>query len=152
MQASTRRHEVLEQLSTLPIRGRSWPKGVAGMAWVVITLIGVRFIQVASGFNGPAVNPYVAACMVLLFVALLVIAYYMWAGHTTIDDRGIRQSWVMRREINWDDINTAKFIPLLGSKRLVCFPRRGRPIVFQGASLELQRAFAQISLIYQKRH
>lgn len=151
MQASSQYQEVIERLPTLPIHGRSWPKGVAAAAWLVIVLIGIRFVQVASGFQGSMVNPYVAACMLLLFVALLVIAYYMWSGKTTIDTQGIRQSWIMRREITWDEINTAKFIPLLGSKRLICFPRRGRPIVFQGASSELQQAFAHISLVYQKR-
>lgn len=144
-------YDLLQQLAPLPIQGRSWPKAVAALAWVIIAVIGIRFIMIASKTPSTLVNPYVAASLVVLFIALLVIAYYMWTGHTTIDATGIRQSWIMRREISWDQIKTAKFIPLLGSKKLVCFPHRGRPVVFQGATLELQRAFAEISLAYQRR-
>jgi len=50
----------------------------------------------------------------------------------------------------WDELHFAKFVPLLGSKRLICFTARNRPVVFQAGNQELQIAFAKIALIYRK--
>lgn len=138
-------------LGPLPIKGRSWPKSVACLAWAVLGLIALRFLYVASTVASQSTTPLIAASLLALLLALVVIAYYMWTGQTSIDDQGIRQSWVMRREITWNDIRFAKFIPLLGSKRLICFSHKGRPVVFQGATPELQIAFAKISLQYKRQ-
>ncbi|MBJ7265268.1 MAG: hypothetical protein JHC61_16845, partial [Burkholderiaceae bacterium] len=85
------------------------------------------------------------------FVGLAVVAFYMQRSVTTIDERGLRQTWIAKREVAWDDIQFAKFVPLLLSKRLVVFTRRGRPLVFQGSTQALHIAFAKISLVYRSR-
>ena len=82
---------------------------------------------------------------------LAVVAFYMQRSVTTIDERGLRQTWIAKREVAWDDIQFAKFVPLLLSKRLVVFTRRGRPLVFQGSTQALHIAFAKISLVYRSR-
>src|SRR3546814_9693255 len=76
---------------------------------------------------------------------------YMLISVTNINEAGIQQSWLGRREVAWEDIQFAKFIPLVASKRLICFTTRGRPVVFQAGTKELQVAFARISLVYRRR-
>ncbi|WP_341668044.1 hypothetical protein [Alcaligenes sp. SDU_A2] len=142
---------LLKDISPLPVQGRSWPRWVAATAWLVLVLIGIRMALVASSPQGAAISPLLAGSLVLLFTGLIVIAWYMWHGVTTIDQDGIRQSWIMKRQVQWQDIHFAKFVPLFNSKRLICFTRRGRPIVFQGATPELQVAFAKISLVLRRK-
>lgn len=146
------RHEQLRQtLGPLPISGTAWPGWIKILAWCVMALIGAKLIQTAIGPSGQGVNPVITASVTITFMALLVVARCMQVSVTTITDEGIEQTWITRRAIQWDDITFAKFIPLLASKRLVCFTGRGRPLVFQGGTKELQIAFAQIALVYRKR-
>ena len=146
------RHEQLRQtLGPLPISGTAWPGWIKILAWCVMALIGAKLIQTAIGPSGQGINPVIAASVTITFMALLVVARCMQVSVTTITDEGIEQTWITRRAIQWDDITFAKFIPLLASKRLVCFTGRGRPLVFQGGTKELQIAFAQIALAYRKR-
>lgn len=133
----------------LPIRGRSWPKPIALMAWAVIALIGLRLGFIATHY-GDQVATSIIACVVLAFCGMIVVAYFMLVGQTTITTAGIQQEWILKRELLWQDLKFAKFVPLFFSKRLICFTKRGRPIVFQGASPELQVAFAQIALAHRR--
>ena len=146
------RHEQLRQtLGPLPISGTAWPGWIKILAWCVMALIGAKLIQTAIGPSGQGVNPVITASVTITFMALLVVARCMQVSITTITDEGIEQTWITRRSIQWDEITFAKFIPLLASKRLICFTGRGRPLVFQGGTKELQIAFAQIALVYRKR-
>ena len=117
----------------------------------MLGLIAFQFVITATGPNGQNVNPYVAASLVACYVALVVVARYMTTSVTRITAEGIQQSWLSRRLITWDDIQFTKFIPLISSKKLICFVSKGRPVVFQGGTRELQTAFAQISLVYRRR-
>src|SRR3546814_19911960 len=85
------------------------------------------------------------------FAGLVVLARYMLISVTNINEAGIQQSWLGRREVAWEDIQFAKFIPLVASKRLICFTTRGRPVVFQAGTKEMQVAFARIYLLYRRR-
>lgn len=93
----------------------------------------------------------VAGSILLCFLGLIVLARYMLISETRITHRGIEQSWITRREVAWEDIQFAKFIPLVASKRLVCFTTRGRPVVFQAGTRDLQVAFARIALVYRRQ-
>ena len=137
-------HATLEELQ-LPIRGRSWPKGIAMVAWLLLAVIGARLAYLATT-HGEQIALPIMGSVLLAYTGMLVIAYYMWTGHTTITAEGIKQDWILRRELAWTELRYAKFIPLFYSKRLLCFTHKGRPVVFQGASQELQIAFAKISL------
>src|SRR3546814_17032550 len=75
----------------------------------------------------------------------------MMVSETRITETGIEQSWFTRRKVAWDDIQFAKFIPLVASKRLVCFTATGHPVVFQAGPRELQIAFARIAVVYRRR-
>ncbi len=149
---SKEEHEaLLTELAPLPVQGRSWPKPVAIAACIIMAVIGIRLIMTATSETGQLASPYVIAAIVFSYAGLITISWFMLVGRTTVNDSGIQQQWVMRREITWEEIRFAKFVPLLFSKRLICFPTRGRPVVFQGGSKELQIAFARISLVYKNR-
>lgn len=143
--------QLLQTIGPLPLRGTAWPAGIKWMAWIVLGLIGIKLLHTAAGPAGQTVSPIVAACIVVAFIALLVVARAMQTSETCITDQGIEQTWITRRTVAWSEIQFAKFIPLLASKRLVCFTGRGRPVVFQAGTRELQVAFAQIALAYRRR-
>lgn len=142
---------LIQQLGPLPLSGTAWPAWIKALAWFVLAIIGAKLIHTAASVSGQAVPSAVAASVTLTFVALLIIARYMQVSVTQITVTGIEQSWLTRRAVGWDEIQFAKFIPLFASKRLVCFTARGRPVVFQAGTKELQKAFAQIALAYPRR-
>jgi hypothetical protein len=121
------------------------------LAWVVLGLLAIKLVFTAAGPAGRDVSPLVAASVLLCFVGLVVVARFMMSSRTTISPAGIAQSWIVRREVAWDDIQFAKFVPFVASKKLVCFTARGRPVVFQAGTRELQTAFARIALVYRRR-
>ena len=139
------------ELHTLPIQGRAWPKAVAWLAWLVVLLIGVRLVLTASGPHGQAASPMIIGAIVVAYAGLLLMAWHMQRGQTHISETGISQSWLFKREIAWQDIRHAKFVPMLFSKRLICFPVRGRPVTFQGSDQDVQVAFARIALAYRHK-
>jgi hypothetical protein len=150
-ETATRFKELLNQIGPLPLRGDAWPKWIKILAWIVLAIIALRLIITASGPEGHNISPLVAGSILLCFGALVVIAGYMVKSKTTISASGIEQTWISRRFIAWEDIQFAKFVPLIASKRLICFTGKSRPIVFQAGTPELQIAFARIALIYRRK-
>ncbi|MGB3423534.1 MAG: hypothetical protein WBF84_07705 [Castellaniella sp.] len=151
---SPEEHEALmAQIEPLPLRGRAWPRWIAALAWIIMAVIAVRLIIVLqlSSEQEQALPMPVIASLVVCFGALLWMSVHMWTSVTEVSDWGIRQSWITRREVPWTEIQSTKFIPLLASKKLVCFVQKGRPVTFQAGTPELQAAFARISLVYRKR-
>jgi hypothetical protein len=145
------RSALLESIGPLPVRGTAWPGWIKVLAWLIIIVIAIQLIRVASSPQSHDVNPVVAGSILVCFLALLVIARFMLISETQITQKGIEQSWITRREIKWEEIHFAKFVPLFTSKRLICFTAHGRPVVFQAGTRELQVAFARIALVYRRR-
>jgi hypothetical protein len=147
-----REHEaLLQQIGPLPLRGKAWPNGVKILAWVILLVIAIQLMRTATGPAGRSASPLVAASILVCFAGLVLVAASMATSETRITRSGIEQSWITRRTISWKEIQFAKFIPLLMSKRLICFTRTGRPVVFQAGTRELQIAFARIALVYRRR-
>ena len=145
-------HEALmAQLGPLPLRGRAWPRWIAVIAWVIMALIAVRLFLVLQLSADRALPLPILASLGVCFIALLWMSAGMWTSVTEISDWGIRQSWILRREVSWSELQSTKFIPLFASKKLVCFVQKGRPVTFQAGTPELQAAFARISLVYRRK-
>ena len=142
---------LIQELQPLPIVCTSWPRWIKIASWFMLIIIGIQFINTATSPAGQNVNPYIAASVTLCYAALLVMARYMTTSRTRITEEGIEQSWITRRAVKWEEIQFAKFIPLISSKKLMCFTGRGRPFIFQGGTKELQIAFARIALVYKRR-
>lgn len=143
--------KLLAEIGPLPLEGPAWPRRVKWLAWVVLALVVFRLGQTAAGPAGEMVGTAVKVSLVACVVGLAVLARFMHTSVTRITEKGIEQSWMGRREIAWEDISFVKFIPLIASKKLICFTRRGRPVTFQAGSRELEIAFAHIALVYRRR-
>lgn len=144
--------DLIQQLGQLPLRGRAWPRWIAAIAWLIMALIAVRLIIVLQLGDNHQLPFLVIVSLLVCFAALLWMSVHMWTSITEISEWGIRQSWITKREVSWEDIHSSKFIPLFASKKLVCFVQKGRPVTFQAGTPELQAAFARISLVYRKRN
>jgi len=142
---------LIEELGPLPVQGAAWPSWVKILVWVVVALIGVQIIRVATALQGQPVNPVMAGSILVCFCGLLLVARVMAVSQTRITPEGIEQTWLTRRAIAWEDIQFAKFVPMIASKRLICFTGRSRPVVFQAGTRELQLAFARIAVVYRRR-
>ncbi len=87
---------------------------------------------------------------------MLVISYYWFLRSTvTVDEKGITQTWMYNRQVEWRDIRSAKMIgiPFLSwifPPRLVV--RTGNAFTtFNGGSQAVLVEFAKISLAYQMK-
>jgi hypothetical protein len=110
--------------------------------------IALRFPLLSMGFGVQA--------MLLGAAALLVLSYYWFLrARTTIDANGIRQTWVIDKQVEWSDMRGAKMIGIpyaswLFPPRMVV--RTGTSFTtFNGGSRELLIEFAKISLAFQMK-
>lgn len=145
------RDALLREIGPLPLSGQAWPDWVRILAWVILAVIGVQIVSSAIRLPPEQISAVLAGTVILCFFGLALVSWHMQKSITTIDDAGLHQTWITRRDVAWQDIQFAKFVPLLFSKRLVVFTQRGRPVVFQGGTRELQIAFAKISLLYRRK-
>ena len=88
-------------------------------------------------------------------VVLLVSYYWFLRSRTTIDASGIRQSWVIDKQVDWGDVRGARMIGIpycgwLFPPRMVV--RTGNSFTtFNGGSRALLVEFAHISLAFQMK-
>ncbi len=145
------RDQLLSEIEPLPIVGQAWPAWVKSVAWFILALIVLQAFIAFSKAGTQALFSVTGLVLLVVFIALAITTRFMQTSVTTIDNRGVRQSWLTRREVAWEDVTFAKFVPMLASKRLVVFTKKGKPVVFQGGTRELQIAFAKISLAFKNR-
>jgi hypothetical protein len=140
-----------EQNVTGPAYGAGF-RAVATMLTVALLGYGVsialRFPVLSLGFGVKA--------LLLGAAALLVLSYYWFLrARTTIDAAGIRQTWVIDKQVEWGDMRGAKMIGIpyagwLFPPRMVV--RTGNSFTtFNGGSRELLIEFAKISLAFQMK-
>jgi hypothetical protein len=94
--------------------------------------------------------------LLLCAALMLAVSYYWFLRSTiTIDDKGITQTWMYNRQVEWRDIRSAKMIgiPYAGwifPPRLVV--RTGNSFTtFNGGSQAVLVEFAKISLAFQMK-
>jgi len=94
--------------------------------------------------------------LMLAALTLLLVSFYGFLHSTiTIDDKGIKQTWVINRQVLWPDIRGAKMIGIpragwLSPPRLVV--RTGTAFyTFNGGTEALLTEFAKISLAYEMK-
>ncbi len=108
--------------------------------------IGRRFPLMEYGFSVKAL---------LIFAALMLVVSYYWflRSTITIDEKGITQTWMYNRHVEWREVRSAKMIGIpylswLFPPRLVI--RTGNFFTtFNGGTQEILIEFAQISLAFQ---
>jgi len=129
-----------------------WFKLLATVVTIVLAGYGInvvlRFPVMQYGFGIKAL---------LLGAALMLgVSYYWFLRSTvTIDDKGITQTWMYNRHVEWRDVRSAKMIgiPYMSAvfpPRMVV--RTGNSFTtFNGGSQELLVEFAKISLAFQMK-
>lgn len=143
--------QIKEKLGALPLRGMAWAHWVKIVAIAVLLLVVVQAGVTIAKAGVPALMNMAGFALLLVFVGLAFTTYHICKSQTVISQEGLQQSWITKRQVKWENITFAKFVPLLASKRLVVFVKAGRPIAFQGGTQELQTAFALISLQFKNR-
>ena len=110
--------------------------------------IALRYPLFSLGFGVKAL--LLGAC------AMLLVSYYWFLrSRTTIDATGIRQSWLIDKQVDWRDVRGAKMIGIpycgwLFPPRMVV--RTGNSFTtFNGGSRALLVEFAHIALAFQMK-
>ncbi|MGY6268929.1 hypothetical protein ACXIUT_04500 [Achromobacter denitrificans] len=142
---------LLRAIGPLPLSGQAWPDWVRILTWVILAVLGVQVVTTAIRAPSQPFDTLLITVVTLCFLGLLFVSWHMQTSITTIDERGLRQTWFTRREVAWEDVRDARFVPMLFSKRLVVFTHRGRPMIFQGGTRELRAAFVKIAQLYTPR-
>jgi hypothetical protein len=129
-----------------------WFKAVATVVCAALALYG---IDVALRF--PLAQYGFAVKALLVCAALMLVVSYYWFLRSTviIDDKGVTQTWLYDRKVEWRDVRGAKMIGIpyagwLFPPRLVV--RTGNAyMTFNGGSQAVLVEFARISLAFQMK-
>ncbi|NYT37538.1 hypothetical protein ERD78_10915 [Allopusillimonas soli] len=143
--------QLLRELGPLPVQGMAWPTWIKVATVAMVLAIAGWIVRLASSPELAQIGTPALASFGVCVLGLGVLAWLMVKSQTRITDAGIEQSWLGTRHIAWEEIQYAKFVPLPGAKRLICFTRRNRPVVFQGGTRALHIAFARIAVTYRRR-
>jgi hypothetical protein len=142
---------MLQDIGPLPLSGQAWPDWVRILAWVLLALVGSEIVTTLIRMPPDEVHPAIVVLVVVAFLAMGTVAWFMQTSITTIDTHGLKQTWFTRRQVAWEDVQSARFVPLMFSKRLMVVTRLGRPMVFQGGTRDLHKAFMRIVPVFGRK-
>jgi hypothetical protein len=135
------------------VNGPAYSRWFKLLATVFSATLVVYAIDIARRF--PLLEYGFSVKALLVFAALMLAVSYYWflRSRITIDEKGITQTWMYNRQVEWRDVRSAKMIgvPYAGwifPPRLVV--RTGNSFTtFNGGTQEILIEFAQISLAFQ---
>src|ERR1700754_2453598 len=90
---------LLQGIGPLPLTGQAWPDWGRILAWILLALLGVEMLTPLIRMPPENVNPFMLGLLVVCFLALATVAWFMQTSNTTIDARGLHQTWFTRRDI-----------------------------------------------------
>ena len=137
------------------VTGPAYGPGFKLIATVVCAVLAGYGTTVALRY--PLLQYGIGVQLLLLGAALMLGVSYYWFLRSVviIDERGIRQTWMFNRQVEWRDVRSAKMIGIpfftwLFPPRLVV--RTGNSFAtFNGGSKPVLIEFARISLAYQMK-
>jgi hypothetical protein len=137
------------------VTGPAYGPGFKLMATVVCAVLAGYGMTV--GLRYPLLQYGLSVQLLLLGATVMLGVSYYWFLRSVviIDERGMRQTWMFNREVEWRDLRSAKmigipFLTWLFPPRLVV--RTGTAFVtFNGGSRDVLVEFARISLAYQMK-
>jgi len=140
---------------TQPVRGPAYSQWFRAMATLVATALVVYGVSIVTRY--PVLSYGMAIKLLLLGSAVMLAISYYWflRASTIIDERGITQTWLINRQVEWRDVRGARLIGIpyagwLFPPRLVV--RTGNSYsTFNGGSDALLIEFAKISLAFQAK-
>lgn len=124
-------------------------------ATIVTALLAGYAINITLRF--PLLEYGISVKLLLLAAALMLAISYYWflRSKVTVDDKGITQTWMYNRHVEWRDVRGAKMIGIpymswIFPPRLVV--RTGNSFTtFNGGTQAVLVEFAKISLAYQMK-
>lgn len=135
------------------VSGPAYSNRFKVFATIITAALVVYGASVALRFSLPAFGFGIKALLACAGVMLAVSYYWFLRAETTIDEQGIRQSWVYTRRVDWSDVRGARMIGIpyltwLFPPRLVI--RTGNAFMtFNGGAQDILIEFAKISLAFQ---
>ena len=137
------------------VNGPSYGKGFKVFATFLTFGLLAYGASIALRFPLPAFGFGVKALLAGALLMLGVSYYWFLRARTTIDDTGIRQTWLYDKKVEWRDVRGAKMIGIPYASWLVpprMIVRTGTSFTtFNGGSREVLIEFAKISLAFQMK-
>jgi hypothetical protein len=138
-----------------PVVGPAYSRWFKLVATVATIVLAVYAASVALRF--PLLQYGIGVKLLLLGAAAMLGVSYYWflRSAVTIDDRGITQTWLYDKHVEWRDVRSAKMIGIpyagwLFPPRLVV--RTGSAFAtFNGGTQDVLVEFAKISLAFQMK-
>lgn len=138
--------EKLAALFPNPIIGYSYGIFLRVFAAALVALsIGFALVSYSQGVE---VTSPPGALIGAVAIGMAASGWYIVMGKTTVDDKGIRQEWIMPKEYRWEEIFRARLISLPMNTRLML--NTGRPPfkTVHAGTPELKQAFHEIASLY----
>ncbi len=138
----------LARLFEQPVRGRAytaWARWSTASTVVALFAWGVALVDQQPQHQG-AVLALLAAGGGLLVVS----AWFILTGHTTIDAQGIRQDWIFRKQFDWHQIAAARLVRLPLQPRLLLSTGRGPIRAIHGGDAAVIEAFRRVDAYYRQ--
>jgi hypothetical protein len=136
-----------EMMFAQPVVGPAYRRYTKAFTIGMVVSLLAYGLQVMSK-RSDAVSNSVIWLMVGAAAVLIVTTWYIITSRTTIDSKGIRQDWFIKKEFSWHEISKVKFIRLPFSSRLVILGARGPFRAVNSGCKELDAAFRQLEDFY----
>lgn len=137
------------------VTGPAYSRGFKVFATIVTVALVLYCASIALRFPLPAFGIGVKALLAGAAAMLAVSYYWFLRACTTVDERGIHQTWVYNKQVAWSDVRGARMIGIpyltwLFPPRMVV--RTGNAFVtFNGGTQDILIEFAKISLAFRMK-
>lgn len=137
------------------VTGPAYSRGFKVFATIVTLALALYCASIAMRFALPAFGIGVKALLGGAAIMLAVSYYWFLRARTTVDVRGIHQTWVYNKQVAWSDVRGARMIGIpyltwLFPPRMVV--RTGNAfITFNGGTQDILIEFAKISLAFRMK-
>lgn len=134
-----------------PVSGPAYTRGFRAIATAI--LLAVIAMAMRAWLNlGPSEQQNQTFSMLTLGLAVLAGSYwFLVRSQTVIDAQGLRQSGLMDKKVDWNEIMVARMGGFWISRRLVVRTTRGRFRAFYGGTPQLLAAFERIAAAFPRR-
>ena len=140
--------QTLIQRFESPVSGHAYRPLTRWMTFSFVTSLLAYGLHVLS--RGPDVAGSVLGLMAAAAAVVLVGAWFIMTGRTTIDAQGIRQDGLFPRVFRWHEITRARFLKMPLSGRLLLSVGAGPIRAIHGGDDQLDAAFREIADCYRQ--
>ena len=135
------------------LTGPAYSRPFQRVATVIMLVLVVYGLSVAARF--PLLQYSIGVLWLLGGLSLLLVASWWFFLHSTvtIDQTGLRQTWIFDKKVEWRDVRSARLLglPLLHRllpPRLMLRTSTGFFVTFQAGTPELLAEYARIAMAF----